>query len=285
MLQPAELAPRSRPPAMLVAELDFASEEPTSTTEPHAWGPESWSAGARRSHDYLHARFRSPVYARFLRVDPSQRGQEPKRPQSWNRYTYAYDNPLKYIDPNGQESVAALGAEYRIISEELGPAALQQYQQSQARGAGIASGIVLASGFAANAPGLALSLQGLYLNPRVQLAFSNVAAGLAEQGVPVARFGAVTKGAAAFTPGQLASFERQVSSAGIGSLLRSRQSLQGRLGAHLQKLDEVTRAGGFTSSVETEIVNFSQQINAIDEILRRGGLFFFQGELFRLQPR
>lgn len=49
--------------------------------------------------EYLHARYRSPVYARFLRVDPI--GGNPRAPQSWNRYSYVLDNPLKYTDPNG----------------------------------------------------------------------------------------------------------------------------------------------------------------------------------------
>ncbi|MFY9824615.1 MAG: RHS repeat-associated core domain-containing protein [Thermoanaerobaculia bacterium] len=51
--------------------------------------------------DYMHARHESPVTGRFLSVDPSQAGQDPNIPISWNRYAYALGNPLKYIDPNG----------------------------------------------------------------------------------------------------------------------------------------------------------------------------------------
>jgi RHS repeat-associated protein len=52
--------------------------------------------------DYMHARYESPVTGRFLSPDPSQRGQNPSLPDSWNRYAYAQGNPLKYIDPDGQ---------------------------------------------------------------------------------------------------------------------------------------------------------------------------------------
>lgn len=31
-------------------------------------------------------------------------------PQSWNRYMYAKGNPLLYVDPNGEEATAAVGA-------------------------------------------------------------------------------------------------------------------------------------------------------------------------------
>jgi hypothetical protein len=38
---------------------------------------------------------------------------------------------------------------------------------------------------------------------------------------------------------------------------------------HLQKLEELQRVGGHTGSIEREIRNFQQQIDAVDEILRR----------------
>ena len=53
--------------------------------------------------DYMHARFCSPLTGRFLSVDPVLPLQRVmRRPQSWNRYTYALGNPLKYIDPTGE---------------------------------------------------------------------------------------------------------------------------------------------------------------------------------------
>lgn len=56
--------------------------------------------GAADDLDYMHARFCSPLTGRFLGVDPIT--GRPKLPQSWNRYSYAIDNPLKYVDPTGE---------------------------------------------------------------------------------------------------------------------------------------------------------------------------------------
>jgi RHS repeat-associated protein len=50
--------------------------------------------------DYMHARSYSPGRFRFISVDPV--GGDPKRPQSWNRYSYVVGNPLKYTDPFGE---------------------------------------------------------------------------------------------------------------------------------------------------------------------------------------
>ncbi|MEM9552698.1 MAG: RHS repeat-associated core domain-containing protein [Acidobacteriota bacterium] len=49
--------------------------------------------------DYMHARHCSPVLGRFLSFDPL--GGNPRTPQSWNRYTYTLNNPLRFTDPRG----------------------------------------------------------------------------------------------------------------------------------------------------------------------------------------
>jgi hypothetical protein len=38
---------------------------------------------------------------------PDQLGGHVEDPQSWNRYSYARNNPLKYVDPNGKSAIAA----------------------------------------------------------------------------------------------------------------------------------------------------------------------------------
>ena len=53
--------------------------------------------------DYMHARYYSSVWGRFLSVDPVL--GEPADPQSWNRYTYVADNPIRNIDPKGLQAV------------------------------------------------------------------------------------------------------------------------------------------------------------------------------------
>ncbi|HYH05982.1 MAG TPA: RHS repeat-associated core domain-containing protein, partial [Thermoanaerobaculia bacterium] len=55
--------------------------------------------------DYMHARYYDPMLGRFLSVDPARRSADAREPQSWNRYAYADNNPLKFTDPNGREKL------------------------------------------------------------------------------------------------------------------------------------------------------------------------------------
>jgi RHS repeat-associated protein len=50
--------------------------------------------------DYMHARYSSPNLGRFLSPDP-QLGRI-AAPQSWNRYSYAANNPMNFTDPTGE---------------------------------------------------------------------------------------------------------------------------------------------------------------------------------------
>ncbi len=52
--------------------------------------------------NYFGARYMAPAQGRFISVDPSLASIDPANPQSWNRYGYTYNNPLKYVDPNGK---------------------------------------------------------------------------------------------------------------------------------------------------------------------------------------
>lgn len=55
--------------------------------------------------DYVHARYLMASRGRFLSVDP-QTGT-PANPQSLNRYTYASNNPLTFLDDDGRATKAA----------------------------------------------------------------------------------------------------------------------------------------------------------------------------------
>jgi RHS repeat-associated protein len=66
------------------------------------------------SLDYFYARYHSSIAGRFTSVDPydpiiigGNVGLYAAQPQNWNRYTYAYNNPLKYVDPNGENPIVS----------------------------------------------------------------------------------------------------------------------------------------------------------------------------------
>jgi RHS repeat-associated protein len=50
--------------------------------------------------DYMMARYYARRIGRFLTTDPV--AGTPGNPQSWNRYTYALNNPMRYTDPHGE---------------------------------------------------------------------------------------------------------------------------------------------------------------------------------------
>ncbi|MEM6455686.1 MAG: RHS repeat-associated core domain-containing protein, partial [Acidobacteriota bacterium] len=60
------------------------------------------AGGVQVELDYMRARFCSPWTARFLSVDPARESAHLQRPQTWNRYSYAFNNPVTLVDPDGQ---------------------------------------------------------------------------------------------------------------------------------------------------------------------------------------
>ena len=60
---------------------------------------------APRFHD--HARNHDHVLGRFL--SPDRVGGTPADPQSWNRYAYTLNNPMKYVDPDGRLTILVHG--------------------------------------------------------------------------------------------------------------------------------------------------------------------------------
>ncbi len=92
--------------------------------------------GSRSELDYMHARHCSPVLGRFLSVDPAK-SAKPSAPGSWNRYSYAGNNPINEIDPNGRESRAAMALEQDIQRLMRGEITQEQYIENiNARGMG-----------------------------------------------------------------------------------------------------------------------------------------------------
>jgi RHS repeat-associated protein len=56
---------------------------------------------AESGNDYFGARYYGSSMGRFLSPDPLLNSGRPDNPQTWNRYTYALNNPLIVTDPTG----------------------------------------------------------------------------------------------------------------------------------------------------------------------------------------
>jgi RHS repeat-associated protein len=52
--------------------------------------------------DYFGARYFSGAQGRFTSVDPAFESEILEYPQTWNRYSYVYNNPLRFTDPDGR---------------------------------------------------------------------------------------------------------------------------------------------------------------------------------------
>jgi RHS repeat-associated protein len=66
-------------------------------------GHERDEAAGAAALDYMHARYYSPLQARFLSPDPTVDLENARySPQRWNRYTYVQNNPLSRIDTDGR---------------------------------------------------------------------------------------------------------------------------------------------------------------------------------------
>jgi len=53
--------------------------------------------------DYFGARYYGSALGRFTSVDPKMSPHNIRDPQSWNKYVYARNNPLQYVDPDGRD--------------------------------------------------------------------------------------------------------------------------------------------------------------------------------------
>jgi RHS repeat-associated protein len=51
--------------------------------------------------DFAQARYYNGAQGRFISVDPLMASGTAGNPQSWNRYSYTFNNPLNFVDPTG----------------------------------------------------------------------------------------------------------------------------------------------------------------------------------------
>jgi RHS repeat-associated protein len=71
--------------------------------------------------DYMLARYYSPAGTfRFASVDPSPDSISLFVPQSWNRYTYSGNNPVRFFDPDGREYTSEKGKALKKAVKETG---------------------------------------------------------------------------------------------------------------------------------------------------------------------
>ena len=54
--------------------------------------------------DYAQARYFAPAQGRFVSVDPLLASGQADAPQTWNRYSYSLNNPLRFNDPTGMKT-------------------------------------------------------------------------------------------------------------------------------------------------------------------------------------
>jgi RHS repeat-associated protein len=62
---------------------------------------------AESGMDYFGARYYSNSLGRFVTTDPLMASARVSDPQTWNRYSYARNNPERFLDPTGMKEVTA----------------------------------------------------------------------------------------------------------------------------------------------------------------------------------
>ena len=71
--------------------------------------------------DYFGARYDGSKIGRFTTVDPASTIKENVLdPQRWNRYAYARNNPLRYVDPDGQDWIEYTGQKLTWYGGSIG---------------------------------------------------------------------------------------------------------------------------------------------------------------------
>jgi RHS repeat-associated protein len=61
--------------------------------------------------DYFLARYYSSAQGRFTSADGVFNDSDPAVPQSWNKYAYVRNNPLRYIDPTGEKADVSINTD------------------------------------------------------------------------------------------------------------------------------------------------------------------------------
>jgi RHS repeat-associated protein len=81
----------------------FGGERAVTDTDPNPYKFTGKERDAESGLDYFGARYYGSGMGRFMSADPLMASAHASDPQSWNRYAYTFNNPLRYIDPDGME--------------------------------------------------------------------------------------------------------------------------------------------------------------------------------------
>jgi RHS repeat-associated protein len=95
------------------------------------------ASSAMEGLDYFGARYFSGAQGRFTSPDPLMASAKVSSPQSWNRYSYSFNNPLRFTDPTGMYTCE--GTRDQCSQFEKSRAALLKSKDADARRAGTAT--------------------------------------------------------------------------------------------------------------------------------------------------
>jgi RHS repeat-associated protein len=140
-------------------------------------------------NDFDHARYQSSLLGRFLGSDKV--GGTPADPQSWNRYAYALNNPLAYVDPDGQSATLAAAVVGGAVSGGLALLQGRGLQDAAAAAAGGAlAGALVGSVFDTGGATLGVLLAAGGLGAAEGRLFENLVAGRSSSPADIAFAGA-----------------------------------------------------------------------------------------------
>jgi RHS repeat-associated protein len=80
--------------------------------------------------DYFGARYYASAAGRFASIDPLAASAKAANPQTWNRYSYALNSPLRYADPSGMDVEDSEYNDY-VFGEEMADEVNDDAQQQQ----------------------------------------------------------------------------------------------------------------------------------------------------------